>query len=290
MSEMAPFNPSAPTTNMMQQSPVAATGPVLVFTGWGKTDTLGAAKPGVWGGGFTEGDFEVSKERSPKFLTAEQFLNRFDEQDREDFLRMRNLMIAAGVLSPTSADPYSVRTALETVLGKVATMNQAGTMITPFAWLSNLAAMNGFDPDSIGAEENFDPAAALAGGGDEPFTGTKTQISRTVNDLTDGQAWAVLRNNLQSMLGRDPSDQEMRDFAYKMNQAAARNPTITKTIAEYEEGELMSTTSKTRGGFTMDDANMAAYEQAQNDDEYAEYQASTVYFNALLSALGPIGG
>lgn len=122
------------------------------------------------------------------------------------------------------------------------------------------------------------------------FTGSKSTTSRSVNELTEGQSWSVLRTTMQQLLGHDPSDEEIRRFTYKMSGLASKNPSITKTITSYKNGEATGSSSHTSGGFTMDDAAQAAYEQAQNDPDYAEYQAASTYFNAVLSALGPIGG
>lgn len=115
------------------------------------------------------------------------------------------------------------------------------------------------------------------------------RTSRSVNELTEGQSWDVLRSTLQQNLGRDPSDQEVRDFVYRMNSLAAKNPSITKTITQYKNGQAVSSNSTTSGGFTAADAAMAAYEDSQNDPDYAEYQSATTYFNSVLAALGPIG-
>lgn len=118
---------------------------------------------------------------------------------------------------------------------------------------------------------------------------TRTTVNRSVSDITEGEAWSLLQDQLSRMLGRDPSDQEVRDFTYRMNQLAAANPAISKTITKYKDGEAVSSSTKTSGGFTAADAQMGAYEDAQSDPEYAEYQSATTYFNAALSALGAIG-
>lgn len=123
-----------------------------------------------------------------------------------------------------------------------------------------------------------------------PFSGSKTTVQRNVTEISEGEAWAQLQNNLSQMLGRDPSDQEMRDFTYRMNQLAARNPAISKTITQYKNGEAVSSSTHTDPGFTGADMAQEAYDSAQNDPEYAEYRGASLYFNALMSALGPIGG
>lgn len=129
-----------------------------------------------------------------------------------------------------------------------------------------------------------------SGMGEGPFTGTKTQVSRNITEVDEGEAWSTMRSAVSNLLGRDPSDREVRDFTYRMNQVAARNPSISKTTAKYEEGDLVSSTTRTTPGFTGDDMVREAYDDAQADPNYAEYTAATTYFNAALGALGAIGG
>lgn len=127
------------------------------------------------------------------------------------------------------------------------------------------------------------------GGEDENFTVKST--NRSIQDISEGEAWSVLQSNLSRMLGRDPGDDEIRDFAFRMNQLAAKNPAISKTVSRYKDGRLASSnTTEVDSGFTGDDMLKAAYDSAQQDSEYAEYQGATTYFNALQSALGEIGG
>lgn len=119
--------------------------------------------------------------------------------------------------------------------------------------------------------------------------GTESVVRRSVAEITEGQAWESLRSTVSQMLGRDPSDQELRDYTYRLNQLAAQNPEISKTIAKYKNGEVVSESTETTGGFTGYDMAQEAYEDAQSNPEYADYQASTLYYNATLSALGAIG-
>lgn len=130
-----------------------------------------------------------------------------------------------------------------------------------------------------------------ANGGDDELDPNRsvTKVSKSIQDITEGQAWSVLQNNLSRMLGRDPSDQEIRDFTHRMNGLAARNPAISKTVQQYKDGEVVSETSRVDPGFTADDMMQTSYEAAQSDPEYGAFQAASTYFNATQSALGAIG-
>jgi hypothetical protein len=119
--------------------------------------------------------------------------------------------------------------------------------------------------------------------------GDRTVKYTSVTDISEGASWEVLRTTLSSLLGRDPTDQELRDYSYRMNTLAAKNPSITESITRYKAGEVVSEDRTTTGGFDSADMAKEAYEQAQNDPEYAKVQGGTTLFNALMQALGAVG-
>jgi hypothetical protein len=131
-------------------------------------------------------------------------------------------------------------------------------------------------------------AGTLGGGSESPTR--VTQTTRSVATITHGDGWSALQNTLSRMLGRDPSDEETRDFVGRMNHLASANPTITKSTTSGIGSEHQSTSSHTTTGFNSSDILENAYKDAQADDDYAEYQSASTYFNAALSALGAIGG
>lgn len=223
---------------------------------------------------------------APVYATANDFMDQFDNLDREGFLKIRNMLMAAGVISPTSSDPYSVRAAFSQILGDVEDINARDIKISPLGYLKNLIRMNGVDPSKVDwTKEDF-----TVPGQSQGFTGTKSQTSSSVSQISEGEAWSTLRQGLQAMLGRDPSDEEVRDFTYRMNQLAAQNPAISETITKYKNGDAISSNTKSvDAGFSGGDVQEAAYNDAVNDPQYAEYQSATTYYNAALSALGAIG-
>ncbi|HET6917290.1 MAG TPA: hypothetical protein VFH56_14445 [Acidimicrobiales bacterium] len=120
--------------------------------------------------------------------------------------------------------------------------------------------------------------------------GSETTTSRSVSDITQGESWRALQSTLSTLLGRDPTSQELRDYTYRMNQLAAQNPTLTTTVHHYVAGREKSQDSNTTGGFGADDLAQNAYQQAQDNPDYGAFQSATTYFNAAVSALGAIGG
>jgi hypothetical protein len=127
-------------------------------------------------------------------------------------------------------------------------------------------------------------------GGSGGSPSTITQRSRSVSTITNGDGWSALQNTLSRMLGRDPTDAEVRDFVGRMNHLAAKNPTITTSTTSGIGTASQSTSSHTKSGFDSNDVLQNAYQDAQSNPDYAEHQAATTYFNSALSALGAIGG
>lgn len=167
--------------------------------------------------------------------------------------------------------------------------------------------INGFD-DLVGAWGNLTKAAAgrytLGGIKVTPWdmlelqrkqgTGaagsTQTSTSRTVSEISVGTAWSALRSVVKDQLGRDPSDQEVRDFTYRMQSLAAKNPSISTTTQTTDANGNSTSNTTSKQGFTGDDLAKAAMEDAQADPDWAEHQAATTYFNAAIQSLGAIGG
>lgn len=260
-----------------------AEGDYLVFMGGapdqyehqtGPAEPVAAGAHGIGGRSFDLGvpTGTVEKSGGDKILTAAQAADLPYLWDQDKITKSMERMQAAGIEVKTFDDMVSVWQGLVSRASKSYTLSDGEKQLTPWDVLDLYKSETG-EEDSSGA-----------------YTGTRTSTSRSVNELTEGQSWSVLQGTLQKMLGRDPSDQELRNFTYKMSQAAARNPSVTKTISHYKDGYLTGSNSHTSGGFTMDDAMEKAYDRAQNNPDYAEYQSATTYFNAALSALGPIGG
>lgn len=119
---------------------------------------------------------------------------------------------------------------------------------------------------------------------------TRTSTSKTVSEISQANAWSALRSVVKDQLGRDPSDQEVRDFTYRMQSLAASNPSISKTTQTTDANGNVTSSTKTTPGFSADDLAKSALEDAQSDPDWAEHQAATTYYNVALQSLGALGG
>lgn len=227
--------------------------------------------------GFREGNDTTAGEEieTSKAQTVERALNLpylWDEDEVDEALKR---MQDAGLQVESFEDVTQVWGALVDRAAKTFTLSEGERKVTPWDVL-----------DLIKREDQ----TALGDKDGDPENFTHTSTSRSVQDISEGEAWSVLQSNLSRMLGRDPSDQEVRDFTHRMNSLAARNPAISKTISTYKDGRLTnSTTTEVDSGFTPDDMVKDSYDAAQADPEYGAYQAASTYFNATMQAIGAIG-
>lgn len=223
--------------------------------------------------GFREGNDASADATLTKAQTVTRALNQpylWDEQELDSAMKR---MQDAGLDVKSFDDVNNVWQSLVERAAKTYSISQGEKKVTPWDVL-----------DLIEREDE------VANGGEDPDNFTHVSTSKSVQDISEGEAWATLQSNLSRMLGRDPSDQEVRDFTHRMNGLAARNPAISRTISTYKDGRLTnSTTKEVDSGFTADDMAMTSYEDAQANPEYGAYQAASTYFNSAIQALGAIG-
>lgn len=209
-----------------------------------------------------------------KAQTITRALNQPYLWDEEELDEAMKKMQDAGLDVRSFDDVTSVWESLVERAAKTYTFSKGERKVTPWDVLDLVKR-----EDEVANGDEGDP---------ESFTHVST--NKSVQDISEGEAWSVLQSNLSRMLGRDPSDQEVRDFTVRMNNLAARNPAISKTISTYKDGRLTnSKTIEKDSGFTADDMVMDSYQDAQADPEYGAFQAASVYYNAAVGALGAIG-
>lgn len=117
---------------------------------------------------------------------------------------------------------------------------------------------------------------------------TVTQTSRTINQLSDGGAWAIIKSAAREALGRNPTHDEVRQFAARANDIAVNNPSTSKTVTHYNaDGTNTSSSTKSKQGAGIDDFQEEA-EKRVDTAEAGAYQASTTYYNAMLQGLNSV--
>jgi hypothetical protein len=291
------YDPSAPTgggpaTNMAAGSPAYGQVPEMpVFVGWDKGGRV-AEKPANPHQAKLFGDAYKTIGKQPIQLTKTQLLSAFDGFKRQDYLRFRNLLIAAGLV-PETADAMQVRSTYASVISEVSDMQAGGVMMSPMALIKNLIRKNGLDPSKIGDAEDFTTAV-------KDQLKPSSQTTTSVYDLTPEDARATLEQAMAQKLGRAPTEEEIEDFISAAQTRAERNPTrVTESFTpgveggegdqvtvQREGGEVLGTSvTDVEQGFDSESLGRMADRRAQNAPDYASYQSISTYFPAFLEAM-----
>lgn len=114
--------------------------------------------------------------------------------------------------------------------------------------------------------------------------GTTISKSTSVEKLSDGSVWSILKQAATQSLGRAPTTDELQRFASKANQVASANPTMSTTRTTTSAGGSTSHTT-TQQGASAGDYQLAAENQANANPEAGAYQAASTYFNALIQGM-----
>lgn len=109
---------------------------------------------------------------------------------------------------------------------------------------------------------------------------TSTSFQKFSKENASGNVEQVL----QQTLGRNPTEDETAQMIAYLNTLADKNPIKVVTHTD-DDGNTTQTQS---GGF---DAEQALRDEVEESPEYAQVQAATTYFNALMSAINsPVEG
>lgn len=123
-----------------------------------------------------------------------------------------------------------------------------------------------------------------------PTKSTSTSTSTALDISTREDANYIAQQAARSLLGRDPTQQEISKLLGTLNQYERNNPrvtTSTQTSIQQPGGDNTSeSSSTTQGGVSAEARNMLAQQQLKQGPEYGAYQAATTYFNDLMQVLG----
>lgn len=124
--------------------------------------------------------------------------------------------------------------------------------------------------------------------GTRTYVGPKFKTTTDVHtDLTDPATAKALTTSLfQQLVGRDPGEGELGQFAAALTQAEQAAPVTTSTTNEYNDlGEVVNQTSKTSGGITAEGKQQLLTDKLKGTKEAGVYQAATTYSNALRNLI-----
>lgn len=214
---------------------------------------------------------KTDKAKDDKVMTASAALIRpwaWDEEWKQKQLSLVSRIIGKP-LTDFTEEFFQV---WKTAVTWAAEANAAGKTITPYEALDRMARENN-------AHVTLDKDGNVL---------TKT-TAKSVDNITEGQAWGYLQGAVQEAIGRAPTTAELRRFLSKARDVAADNPTITRTTTRTRpDGTSQTSSQETTGGMkegdlAMEAANMAATPEA------AAYQVAGKYMEALMGLLdGPV--
>jgi len=115
----------------------------------------------------------------------------------------------------------------------------------------------------------------------------KTTSTSTALDISTREDSAyIAQQAARSLLGRDPTQQEISKLLGTLNQYERNNPRVTTSTSTQQPGGDTESSSTTQGGVSAEARNMLAQQQLKQGPEYGAYQAATTYFNDLMQVLG----
>ena len=212
-------------------------------TGSGQPVTSGQGSPMVYMGSNSRypnqgrRDWDVDPKgppkQVPKQMPLEGALNKIYE-DEKYLAKVRKRLISAGLITPEQAAQISnVEKVWADTLETASKYWAKGRKLTPWDVLELqkkefTKATGGGVPKGYSASgallpgytTGMDGNAVFAPYGLDPETGkpksrfqTSSSTSTSVNDVSDGDAWAIMQNAAANALGREVSHEEVREFA-----------------------------------------------------------------------------
>lgn len=115
---------------------------------------------------------------------------------------------------------------------------------------------------------------------------SKTTTSRDVNLSSAEDVKALTTQILTQALGRAPTNSEVAQYKSTINAQEQANPTITTSTQTLDDqGQAVSQSSKTTGGFDAAAQQQLVQDQVSGTPEFAKYQSGTTYWNSLMQML-----
>lgn len=194
--------------------------------------------------------------------SADYASSHFLDMSAEDQKRFRDAALAAGFIKPGD-DAQKVWAAWDQAVRSASAYN--GQQSSPASYLSPFEVLGRLS------------ASQLALNGKTATSTTTTDVTHNIFDASNSEG--TIKTAFQQALGRDPSREEVSQYAKVLQAAYDANPS-TRTTSTDANGNSTSTYS---GG--IDQASVIQ-DQVQKSPEWGTYQGATTYFNVAMQALG----
>lgn len=215
-----------------------------------------------------------------EFAPADEAAARWYDLDDEERSEWAQYLITIGAIDAEDAGDYETLQAFWDKGVELASAYTArGKNITPKEALATFVGWDGSGQSAAGR------ARAAAAAAQEPFTGTRTSRSESINLSDPASAKALANYTLTQALGREALPEELEAYRSALNNYESENPTVSTTTATYEEGVQTDQSTRTRGGATAQGAQQILTDLAREEEDYAEYQAAGPIWNAFMASL-----
>jgi len=268
---------------------------------------LGATKPKIkveW----DSGDFTKRPTGShTKAAPVQAALAKFDKMDAKEQRNTLRLLAIAGFTSSfvkiSDVDEYVQESTLDE--GREAYKNlletasdyfmSSGLQVTPEDVLRSRVAyrLKGSGIQWDGNLDAFDDGLGSKAkeADNRPKPGTYTTTATSIDFMNPQDARNLVRGTLQQELGRDPTQGEYEDFLSAIHAAEREDPSTQKTTSTYvldknDNLRLSDQQTVSHQGIGSAGLQQLAYEKAQRQPGWAEWQAMGTYAPALFQALG----
>lgn len=198
---------------------------------------------------------------APNVVTYEEASKLWYSWDEKDRAKFRSSLALTGIDTKGMADA-EYAAAWDAYVKQAAAYYRggAGKKLTPW--------------DILATDRRYRESEAVA----KPKTVTSTSLNLSTREDAMGIASAVS----QQLLGRDMTPAEVDQLLKKLNAAEKANPSTTTQTTNADGTQQ---TSITTGGFTDTGRGAIAEEQAKGSEGYAEYQAATTLYGALMEMM-----
>jgi hypothetical protein len=226
--------------------------------------------------------------RSDRWLTPEDALvefNNWNDKTRADFIAQAKV---AGLIDPEGGLIEGARL-WRMLVEEAQYYGMNDQKVSPWDILTSYVKSSGGE-DAVWQADPSNPDFEVNRlTGERRYTGPEFRTtSETRVDFSDpGTARAIATSVFQQMMGRDPGAGELERFANALHEAEQSNPVVATTTTQYDPvtGEAIGSDTSTEGGMSDAARELLATDQVKGKKEYARYQASTTYANALESAV-----
>lgn len=183
-----------------------------------------------------------------------------------------DLLVKNGVLKPGDYNFADLVQMWQGAVEESGKFYAAGKKITPQKYVEMYAGAYG--------------RGGQQGGGAVSQARTVSRTDSSVQDFSDLDARAMANEVGQNLLGENPDPKFSAALEAALDAYATNNPQITNSTSRYNSrGDLVSSSSKSRGGVNGGEARQIAEDRARANPDYAEYQSATTYYNALLQGI-----